>query len=570
MVKKLLALLTPRDKKLLIALVIFSFFISLLEMVGISAIMPFISVASDFNSIHSNRYFEAVYNFFGFKSEIDFVVAFGVVLIIFYIFRSAINLLYFYSLARFSKGRYHLIAYRLFENYVFMPYRDFIEKNSSELTKTIVNEAQNLTQLISSVLFMMSEIFIVILIYSMLIYVNWKITLLLTIILALNALFMTKTVSKIIKRAGKKREIFQRRFFDVINSTLGNFKMIKLRGSEREVLDSFAKASFGYARSNIIHESLTHFPRLFLEAIGFSIVAFIVVYLVYKYKSDISGAFGLLSMFVLGLYRLMPSINRIMSSYNSILFNSRSLDIVHNDLFYEIEDLKDEPIEFNKKIALEHISFEYIEGKPILKDINLVIPKGSKVAFIGESGSGKSTLVDLIIGLYRPKSGKIYIDSVELNEKNIKSWRKKIGYIPQNIYLFDGTVAQNVALNQAIDKERLIEVLKQANIWEFLKEHHQGLDTKVGDGGVKLSGGQKQRIAIARALYPNPEVLILDEATSALDSDTEQKIMQEIYRVSENKTLIIIAHRLSTLKGCNRIYRLEDGAIKEELEGLNG
>jgi len=562
LIKKINSLLTKRDKQFLLGLLIFSIFISIIETVGISAIMPFIALAGDFSQIHSNEYYKMAYEVLGFAKETDFVISFGIVLIFFYIFRSGINLYYFYVLSRFSEGRYHLIAYRLFENYVGMPYRHFIERNSSDLTKNLVNEAKNLTQLISSMLFMMSEVFIIIFIYGMFIYVNWKITLLLTIILILNALFMTKTVSKIIKRQGVKREEFQRRFYDVINTTFGNFKMIKLRGDEDRIKKQFADISFGYARTNIINSTLSQFPRLFLEAISFSLVSFIIIYLVFKYQTDISGAFGLLSMFVLGLYRLMPSVNRILSSYNQILFYLKSLELVHNDLIYEIEDLSEDEIVFNKKIELKDINFSYIDGKEILSNINLTIKKGEKIAFTGESGSGKSTLVDIIIGLYRPQKGVVNIDNEVLNEKNVKSWRKKIGYIPQTIYLFDGTVAQNVALGENIDKKKMIEVLKKANIWDFLKDHHQGLQTRVGEGGVKLSGGQKQRIAIARALYSNPEVLVLDEATSALDNETEAKIMDEIYKVSENKTLIIIAHRLSTLEKCEKIYKLKKGKIE--------
>jgi len=563
LIKKLNSLLTKRDKQFLFGLLIFSIAISVIETVGISVIMPFIALAGDFSQIHNNEYYKTAYQLLGFTKETDFVVAFGIVLIFFYIFRSGINMLYFHMLSRFSNGRYHLIAYRLFENYIGMPYRHFIERNSSELTKTIINEAQNLTNLISSMLFMMSEIFVIIFIYSMFIYVNWKITLLLTVILVLNALFLTKTVSKIIKRQGVKREEFQRRFYDVINTTFGNFKMIKLRGDEERIKKKFAEVSFGYARTNIINQTLAQFPRLFLEAISFSLVAFIVIYLVFKYQTDISAAFGLLSMFVLGLYRLMPSVNRILASYNQILFYMKSLEIVHNDLIYEAEDLSDEEITFNEKIELKDVSFSYIEGKEILSSIDLTIKKGEKIAFTGESGSGKSTLVDIIIGLYRPGKGSVNIDDKVLDEKNVKSWRRKIGYIPQTIYLFDGTVAQNVALGESVDEKKMIEVLKKANIWDFLKEHHQGFETKVGEGGVKLSGGQKQRIAIARALYSDPEVLVLDEATSALDNETEAKIMDEIYKVSEDKTLIIIAHRLSTLEKCEKIYKLENGKIKQ-------
>jgi ABC-type multidrug transport system fused ATPase/permease subunit len=383
----------------------------------------------------------------------------------------------------------------------------------------------------------------------------------LTLILALNALFMTQTVSKIIKRQGISREAFQRRFYEVINQVFGNFKMIKLRGNEEKIMERFAEASYGFARTNIIHETLSHFPRLFLEAIGFSMIAFIVVYLVYKYQTNVAGALGLLSMFVLGLYRLMPSVNRIMTSYNQILFYRSSLDIVHNDLFYEVEDLGNDPIEFRREIRLENIWFAYEEGKPVLRGIDLTIRKGEKIGFVGESGSGKSTLVDLIIGLYRPQKGTIRIDNTLLDERTIRNWRRKIGYIPQQIYLFDGTVAENVAMNEPIDEARIVEVLKQADIWDFLAKHHQGLNTHVGEGGVKLSGGQKQRIAIARALYTDPEVLVLDEATSALDNETETRIMEEIYRIGKDKTLMIIAHRLSTLNGCEEIYRLEKGRL---------
>lgn len=563
-VGKLKSLLTKRDKHFLFGLLIFSIFIAIIETVGISAIMPFISVANDFSLIEKNEYYNYFYQLLNFESEIDFVIIFGLVLILFYIFRSGINLLYFYLLSRFTQGRYHLLAYRLFQNYMGFSYHSFIKRNSSELTKSIINEANHLTSLISAVLFMLSEIFVIIFIYSMMLYVNYKITLLITLILGVNALLLTKTVSKKIKRAGIKRADFQKRFYEIINSSFGNFKLIKLQSNEEKILSKFGEASFGYARANITNATLQHFPRLFLEALGFSIVAFIVIFIVWKYSSDISSTMALISMFILGLYRLMPSVNRIMSSYNQIVFLSKSLDIVHSDLMYDIENLGDKKLEFKSKIVLNSIYFEYEEGKSILKNLNLEIEKGEKIAFIGESGSGKSTLVDLIIGLYRPVNGEVKVDNTLLSDSNIKSWRAKVGYIPQSVYLFDGSVGDNVVFSREYSESRLIEVLKQANIWEFLKKK-EGLNTKVGEGGIMLSGGQKQRIAIARALYGNPEILVLDEATSALDSETESKIMEEIYKVSSNKTLIIIAHRLSTIESCDRVYELESGKI--EIEG---
>ncbi|MBU1668525.1 ABC transporter ATP-binding protein [bacterium] len=561
MIRKLRDLLTKRDKQFLLGLLFFSIIISIIETVGISVIMPFIAVATDFTLIHSNEYYRYIYEFFSFDKEVLFVISFGVVLIFFYLFRSVINLVYFYLLNRFTQGRYHLLAYRLFENYMGMPYKDFITKNSSSLTKTIVTEASQLTHLLSAALFMMSEVFVVAFIYAMMLYVNYKITLLLTIILILNAFLMVKTVSTKIKKAGVLRAEVQKNFYEIINKSFGNFKLIKLQSHDKDILDDFGKSSFSYAKANITNATLGQVPRLFLEAVGFGMIVFIITYLVWKYENNISAVLSLISMFVLALYRLMPSVNRIMSSYNQILFYTKSLDIVHNDLMFNSEKLGDENISFRQEIVIKNLEFEYEEHQAILKGINLTIQKDSKIAFVGESGSGKSTLVDIIIGLYKPKKGEVLVDNRPIDEMNIKAWRSKVGYIPQSVYLFDGTVGDNVAFGLEYDKQRVEVVLKKAKIYDFLTTKN-GENTLVGEGGVMLSGGQKQRIAIARALYANPEILVLDEATSALDDETEREIMDEIYEISEGKTLIIIAHRLSTIDRCEKIYKVEDGRIK--------
>lgn len=558
---KLFSVLTRHDKRFLFILVLISIAVSMIEMIGVGATLPFITIASDFSTIHTTSAIESVYRFFHFSSDIDFVVACGIFLLFFYFLRSLLNLGYFYLLAKFSKGRYHLIAYRLFENYLGMSYRNFVNKNSADLSKAIINEASNMTMLISGLLLMLSEIFVVIFIYGIMLYINWKITLLISTILLANALFLLLTVSRAIKKAGVKREEHQKRFYKIIQSTLGNFKMMKLTSNTQSILQQFDDASSGYARANIRNETLAHLPRLFLEALGFGIVIFMVIYLVSKYQNDISGALPLISMFVLGLYRLMPSANRILTGYNQILFYKKSLDIIHNDLMYDTEDLEETPVAFERSLELRHVTFEYDEDRAVLNDVSLTIRKGEKIAFVGESGSGKSTLVDLIIGLYRPKSGTISVDGVALNESNIRSWRNQIGYIPQSIYLFDGTVAQNVAFGREIDETALRSALQSANILEFLESRHEGIHTHVGEGGVKLSGGQRQRLAIARALYGNPEILVLDEATSALDGDTEAKIMEEIYKIGENKTLIVIAHRLSTIEGCGKVYRMAHNTV---------
>jgi ABC-type multidrug transport system fused ATPase/permease subunit len=563
-ITKLFAILTHHDRRFLAFLVGISVVISLIEMIGVGAILPFLTLASDFSKIHTISYANYAYHLFHFTQETHFVVALGIVLLLFYLLRALLNLGYFYLLAKFSKGRYHLLAYRLFENYLGMDYRSFIAKNSADLNKAIINEAQNMTTLFSSLLLTLSEIFVVIFIYAIMIYLNWKITLLLSIILIINAVMLTMTVSRAIQKAGISREEHQKKFFEIIQSSLGNFKLMKLRSNTQSILEQFGHASSGYAQANIRNETLTHLPRLFLEALGFGIVIFIAIYIVWKYQTDISKTLPMISVFILGLYRLMPSANRILHGYNQILFYKSSLDIIHNDLMYDVENLQDTPIVFDHSIILDHIYFEYDVNKPILDTITLTIHKGDRIAFIGESGSGKSTLVDIIIGLYRPKKGAILVDGIPLSDKNIKSWRSKIGYIPQSIYLFEGTVADNVIFGQPLEVEQLKEVLRQANILEFLESQHEGIDTYVGEGGIKLSGGQRQRIAIARALYGHPEIVVLDEATSALDAETEAKIMEEIYTLCADKTLIVIAHRLSTIEKCKYLYQIKNGNVNPE------
>lgn len=557
MFSQLKIILSKRDRAFVYFLLLFSLLVSLIELIGISAIAPFISIASDFTLIENKPYFAYFYHGLNFTSYYDFVVFFGVFLLCFYVFRSIINLAYQHFLARFTFGRYHLIVGRLFVNYLGMNYEEFITKNTSYLTKTITTEAHNFTILLSATLFMISEIFVVLLIYITLLFVNFEITFSITILLGVFGFLMTKFVSKKIKGQGKQKEQFQKSFFQSIANSFGNYKIIKLNSDNSVVLENFSKSSWGYSLSNIKNQTFFHIPRLLLEAIGFCLMIAVVLYLFITDGDNIASYLPLLSMYVLALYRLLPSINRILDSYNKILFNFRSLEIIYNDINIQTKNLGDGEVKFEDSIKLNNISFGYGD-KNVLENINMLIKKGEKIAFIGESGSGKSTLVDLIISLLTPNSGEIYIDSTKLSDANIKSWRKKIGYIPQQVYLFDGSVADNVVFGRSYDEEKIKYCLKLANIYDFL-ESKDGLNTQVGDSGVALSGGQRQRIAIARALYGEPEVLVLDEATSALDNATEQRIMEEIYQISQGKTLLIIAHRLSTIEKCDVIYKIQNG-----------
>ncbi|EFS2204257.1 ABC transporter ATP-binding protein [Campylobacter coli] len=563
MLKKIFFILSKEDKKFLFSLLLFSVFISFIESFAISLVMPFITLASDFSYFDKNKYLIQLKDYLALP-VFEIIVYFGVILIVFYVLRALLNSYYFHLLARFSKGRYHAIAYKVFAKFLNTDYENFTQKNQSEILKSIAGEVYNLSTMISSFLLMMSEIFVVLLLYTLMLLVNYKITLFLSLFMIINAFILIKVLSPIVKKAGLKREEAMKNFFEILNTNLNNFKLIKLKTKEDGVLNLFKTQSEIFAKANITNESVSAMPRIYLEGVGFCVLVFIVVFLVFKNQSDISGILATISIFVLALYRLMPSANRIITSYHDLLYYRSSLDIIYQILKQKEESLGEEKIDFDKELRLENLSFGYKDKKNLFTCLNLSIKKGEKIAFIGESGCGKSTLVDIIIGLLSPREGRVLVDKNELNMKNVKNYRQKIGYIPQNIYLFNDSIAKNISFGDEVDEEKLQRVIKQANLEHFVKNLPQGVQTKVGDGGSNLSGGQKQRIAIARALYLDPEILVLDEATSALDTESEARIMDEIYKISKDKTMIIIAHRLSTITRCDSIYRLEHGKLFKE------
>jgi len=565
--RKLLALLDfHKEKKSTVFILMLTILMTLIETVGISMMMPFVQIATDFEEIHKNEYYELVYTFFQFDSEKRFVVTFGSVLLVFFFLRTFYTIFYTYTVSKYSKKLYKVTAQKLFNNFIGLSYRQFIERNSSRMTQMIAQEAHSTESFIRTLIVAFGNTLTIIVVYILLLIIDWKITLAFTLILAVNVLILSLTVTKKVKKKGAERTIVYHSLFKMLDETFGNFKMIKLRSSEDSSMNAFSDVMRRLTGIMITNETMQQIPRLFLELISFSLIISIIIYWILEYNSDISNFMGVLTVFFFAMYRLMPAFNQVIAGSNQIMYVKKSLSLIRDNLMYSIEELGDASIEFNQKIQLKNIFFEYVENKQVLKEINLTIRKGENVAFVGPSGSGKSTIVDLIIGLYHPTNGTIEIDGQVLDASNVRSLRQKVGYIPQDIYLFDASIAENVALEnlEDLDKNRVIEVLKQAHIYDFLKTHQQGIDTIVGERGVKLSGGQKQRIAIARALYHNPEILVLDEATSALDTDTETEIMRNIYEAGADKTLIIIAHRLSTIKECDKIYTIDHGSISKE------
>lgn len=558
-------LTTRRDHLILIALLLATIFLSVIETLGISVIMPFITFASNPDMIFAHWSSKWVYEHMGFQSSLQFMYAFGAVLLCFYVFRALYNAAYSYAISRFAYRKFHFFAYRGFSKSVELNYLDFTTRKLDEIRQTIVAEAQNTSSYLQNLLQMTSEIFTIILMYGLLLIVSWKMTLVLTLLLGAQVFLIIKFLGRKIKDKGMIDVDMNAKLSELITKTFGNFKFIKLKGNQKEVYQAFDKLSLKRTNAIIVAQTLIPLPKIILETIGFSVLISCVIYILFRYE-DAAAVIPIISMYALALYRILPAVSRILQNFNMMSYLSRSVYRVYENLIYHTEYEDNEPCEFNHSICLKDVDFAYIEDKPILQNFNLTIQKGDKIAFVGESGAGKSTLVDLIIGIYKPQGGQLLVDNVPIHNHNLRAWRKKIGYIPQSIYLFDGSVAENVAFGSQMDEERVKIACKKARILEFLQQH-DGIYTRVGEGGILLSGGQKQRIGIARAIYDDPEILVLDEATSALDNNTESEIMDEIYDVAANKTLLIIAHRLSTIERCERKIELSPCRdSKEEID----
>ncbi|WP_104697900.1 MULTISPECIES: ATP-binding cassette domain-containing protein [unclassified Helicobacter] len=546
----ILSLITRRDRVVMLGLLFATLILTLIETFGVSIIMPFITLATNPGLILEYKASAAIFNFFHFKNTNQFMITFSILLIGFYIFRAFYNIIYTYSLNRFVSKKYHYFSYGVFCKTIRQDYEKFSKKNLDLIRKNIVQESSNASHFLSSFLNIFSEVSIMLLLYTLLLYISWKMTLVLTFLLLLNILLIAKGVGRAVGKQGAERSKAEGAFFKILSQTLSNFKIVKLRAREEDDFRVFEQISLRRSKVQILFQTFNSLPRNILETVGFCMLVACVGYILYSYGSA-SAVLPIVSMYALALYRILPSVTKILDHYNMMIFMGKSVEQIYQALQEDDPQEGEDAIEFNDKITLKNIAFSYPAKKEIFIDFNLEIKKGEKVAFVGKSGAGKSTLIDLIIGILKPKGGEIIIDDVKLDNTNIKSWRRKIGYIPQDIYLFDGSVGENIAFGSKIDKARLIEVSKMAKIYDFLQEN-DGFDTQVGDGGSNLSGGQKQRIGIARALYHNPEILVLDEATSALDTQTESQIMDEIYQISKDKTLLVIAHRLSTIERCDR------------------
>jgi ABC-type multidrug transport system fused ATPase/permease subunit len=554
-------LLTKQNKQHLALLLLGSIAVSTIETIGISSLMVFISVATNFNLIEKYSFFRYCYHAMEFHEPAAFVTCLGLVLMFFYGLRAAVNVAHIYYLSQFGQMRQYDFARNAFKHFLNLHYSTFAQQSSPHCAYLINTASMQITHVINGSLAIIAEAITVIAIYGMLFYVNWKMTLVLSLLLSIKMLLIIKAFSGKITAAGRQAQSHGLARDRVFNQVFGNYKIYKLLSNPEAYTATFEKHAYGFSRANNVNMVWQGLPRFVLETVGFLLLIGVMVYVLFRYNNA-QFVLPIVSMYALAFYRFLPSITKILSSYNQIIFNKNAIAPFLAALNEPTENLGKAPIHFASSITVSNLSFGYSPAKPILKNISLTIRHGERIGFVGESGAGKTTLIDLLAGLLTPTAGSISIDETMLDTTTLRAWRQQIGYIPQQVFLFDGTIAENIVCGREVNEEQIWQALRQARLDTFVIEKG-GLKARVGDAGIQLSGGQRQRLAIARALYGNPSVLILDEATSALDNENEEHIMREVYDNATNKTLLIIAHRLTTIQRCNRIVSIADGHVVE-------
>lgn len=576
MLKKLNYIFSRKEKLKIFGLLLMIIIGSFLQLLGVTAFMPFIEVIMNPDEIHNSTLMFTVYQKLNLSSTDVFLALMAVTIIVVYIFKNVYLGILQNCILKFSYKTRMTLAVRLLTTYVNEPYTFHLTKNIAELQRILQVDTNQFMQLINSSLQFISEVTVCIVIGLYLFDTSHSITLIvlgaLVVCLAL-FMFVSKKVST---KLGKQNQMYNARLFQWINQSLGGIKEVKVLHREDFFIDSYRTNYKKLIWGARVNELLAAIPKYIMEAA--TITGLLVAIMLKTFfgfaGNETSDFIPQLAVFAVAAFQLLPSAGKLNAFANSIMYSIPSLDSIYSDL-KEVENFtlnRKQPEQnteqkcFTDCIHIDHISYCYPNvEQPVLKDVEFKIPIGSTVALIGSSGAGKTTLADVILGLLEPSSGRIMADDMDIYQ-NLYQWHKQLGYIPQTIYLSDDTIRNNVAFGiseSEINDDMIWTALEKAQLTDFVKNLPQGLDTYVGDRGVRLSGGQRQRIGIARALYHDPAILVLDEATSALDNETEQAVMDSIEKLRGEKTMLIIAHRLTTLKNADYIYEVVDGKVIE-------
>ena len=577
-IQKLREILTRREKIQIAILLVAIIAMAFAQAVGVASVLPFISLVMDPDMVFSNQYLYWVYDTFNFTSVNRFIIFAGVGMFAIIILANAISAFATWLKLRFAWMNNHRLSRRLLEKYLSMPYVYYLNQNSADLSKNVLYEVNNLTNsYLIPLLTIITRGMVVFFMLAMLFWIDVMVSLIALFVLGGAYLLIFFKINKALKYRGMLRRMANKMRFKTVSEAFGGIKETKVLNREPFFLEAYSRESLKQARLMSWNAVIGQIPRFVLEAIAFGgIIIFVLVLLLTR--EDARQVIPLASLFAFAGYRLMPALQEIFTSFTQMQFNMAVLDGIYED-FTRVEkgtvadtfsrSKKVEKLPFAGEITLENISYNYPDtAYPVISNINLTIKRNTSVAFVGSTGSGKTTLIDIILGLLPPQQGRLLIDDMPLDSSNTIKWQRKIGYVPQHIYLSDDTAARNIAFgvsDKQIDWEALEEAARIANIQDFITDElPQGYETLVGERGIRLSGGQRQRIGIARALYHDPEVLVFDEATSALDGVTEEMVLQAMENAAKLKNLIIIAHRLTTVKNCDMVYLLDRGRIVAE------
>jgi ABC-type multidrug transport system fused ATPase/permease subunit len=575
MLKKINYVLDKSQKIQLIVLLIVIFLGAFVELLGVSAILPVINIALSPESIDDKWYAVMVKNIFGVELASQVLVVMAVLLIIIYVLKNIYITIMYALQYRFTFENQRKLGMELMDCYMHQKYLFHVSKNVAELQRNVTTDVNGFYTVVLYVLQFLAEISVCIVLVIYLMSQDIMTTVMMAVLLIAFLALFTNISKKVLVKKGEQNRRTNAEISKWILQSFSGIKEIKVSNTEKFFLKNYGDNYKKYSKIQLEQSMLTYIPKPLMETVCIAGLLLTMIIRIVVTNADITSFVATLSVFAVAAMRMLPSFNRITGYIGGMMFNKASIDAVYKDLVEvdrlmkekELYDSNVESLEVKGDISFENLTFSYPESEmKILDKVNLRIEKNSSIAFIGASGAGKTTAADVLLGLLEPQDGKVTVDGNDI-QKNMQAWHACIGYIPQTIYLMDDTIRNNITFGipkDQVDENRINQVLKESQLDEFVNSLPEGLNTMVGDRGVRLSGGQRQRIGIARALYRNPQVLILDEATSALDNDTEKEVMQAIDGLHGTRTLVVIAHRLSTIAKCDRIYEVGNGKIVEQ------
>lgn len=568
---QMLDLMTASQRRRLVLLLPVVTVNSLIQVVGIASIMPFLALVSNPESVRENVALRWTYETLGFTSTNPFLLFVGVAVLVILVASNMFAAWTHLRLMRFSWDMNHQLGVRMLREYLFKPYVFFLDQNTSGLAKNILGEVrQAVSGYLGSAMGLVAQVITSALILALLLTVDVALALVTFAVLGGSYFVVFGLLRKRLTAAGLRRSAADRARYKAAHEALSGVKEIKLFGKEAPFLNQFSRPSRTYGRSMAMQQVYSVVPRYAFETLAFGGMLLIVLYLLGT-GQGLVGVLPTLGVYAFATYRLLPALQGIFRAVSTMRFSASAVDVLHAGLERDapprpVDRNEIEPLSFGTKLELRNATFTYPNAsKPVFTGLSLEIEAKTSVALVGATGSGKTTTVDLLLGLLTPQAGQLLVDGVEVTSANMASWQMSLGYVPQHIFLADDTVEANIALGvpaNEVDRQAVEDAARKAHIHDFiLGEMPQGYETEIGERGIRLSGGQRQRLGIARALYNDPDVLFLDEATSALDNVTEDSVFHAVNEIGQVKTVVMIAHRISTIRSCDVIYLLEEGRI---------